>query len=146
MADETLNRELSRMKDIDSIIASILPNMSLKDPEEVKNLQVWLNLKYGDDLLVDGDYGSKTSATLNTWLRNYEGLQDMGAGATNTLINPKMAIEEGERMGFTPFHDMEIAQNVSISAQRAKGSSDIIDSVLNELTIDNLGDASGENT
>lgn len=139
MADNVMKNELMRMNDIDSIIANILPEMSLSDPQEVKQLQTWLNLKYGDDLLVDGDYGMKTSAVLNTWLANYNNINELDRGASNTLINPSAAQEQGKAMGFTPFHDMEIAQNVTNAAAQARGTNDTIDAVLSELTIDGLG-------
>tara|TARA_R110002020_G_scaffold45737_2_gene130640 strand:+ start:3228 stop:3665 length:438 start_codon:yes stop_codon:yes gene_type:complete len=141
MTDQVMLDELLKMNDIDSIIASILPNMSLGDSNEVMQLQTWLNLKYGDDLLIDGDYGTKTSAALNTWLGTYNKIDELGRGASNTLINPERARTEGQSMGFTPFNDMQIAENVNSAAMNARGTSNTIDSVINELSIDNLGDA-----
>tara|TARA_R100001463_G_scaffold53743_2_gene104775 strand:+ start:5381 stop:5827 length:447 start_codon:yes stop_codon:yes gene_type:complete len=138
--NKVISKELSKMDDIDMVIASLLPNLDPEDPQSVGQLQNFLNIKYDDAVTIDGKYGSETGQYIRTWLAETEYLDKLAVGASNTLIDPESALTQGNALGFTPFESPSVAQLVTDSAKAAKGSDQILRQVLHEISIDDLED------
>ena len=141
---DIINTELKKMDDLDESIAMALPNLDSNDPDSVSKLQALLNLRFSDTsendaLLVDGEWGNSTNAVLKTWLSNIRSDEQLVRGARNTMINPEAAAQEGLANGYQPFVDVMIAKKVLDVSRENQGIDKVINSVVEELSIDNLG-------
>jgi hypothetical protein len=141
---DIINNEIKKMDDLDQSITMALPNLDSNDPTSVSKLQSLLNLRFSDTykddaLLVDGQWGNATNEVFRTWLSNVVNTGDIVRGARNTVVNQETALQEGTAKGYKPFVDVMIANRVLDVARENQGMDKVINSVVQELSIDNLG-------
>ena len=140
---DIINNEIKKMDDLDQSITMALPNLDSNDPPSVSKLQSLLNLRFSDTykddaLLVDGQWGNATNEVFRTWLSNVVNTGDLVRGARNTVVNQEAALQEGTAKGYKPFVDVMIANRVLDVARENQGMDKVINSVVQELSIDNL--------
>ena len=137
---DIIAKEMRGMRDLDGVIATLLPEVRNDDEESVASLQQLLNIRYPEarELSIDGSLGPQTMVALQGWLNSSGYLQTLETGARNTVINPQAARETGFANGYIPFQDDMIASTVYQSAKRARGVEEVINEVVGDLSMEDF--------
>ena len=134
---DIMGRELDKMGDIHSLIASKIPTLDPDDPDSVKEFQALLSLVY-DTIAIDGQFGPQTSSYLRNWLTKSDYINSLDTGARETILQPAEPSQKiNNQLGFS---NDGIARMVTDTAKRSLGTDKVVNEVIDEISIEKMED------